>query len=500
MAQLTGNFQGTAAADTFSGSIANNEQTVENGVATGIAIKQVIIDTFAGVDTIFADTKFAATPFLAANAIGMTNADISTGGGADKVAITSNGNSFKATTSTGLQNSLIETDADSDTITISSTGTASFAGGSVPATSTGIRLATLSAGNGNDTLQVTSFTKSSPAEGRGQSTDTGIDQSTLLGGAGQDSITLKSEAIGSSDFGADVISTGAKGSSRIEGGTGNDRITVNALGDSGTSITRASTATVKGISEGTIVEGGAGDDVIALSASANAKFGITTNTGGAAKAYGATDAFVYGRAGSDSIQISGKAESAGTSPESIAYGVLNSTVDGGSENDRIEIKALGSPAASNGTYHGAAGSSIYGGIGSDTIDISVSEATNVKASVGALSSTLDAGADADTVKIRGLKFDLQDSLIMGGDGNDTLDTGIGSSTVLGGGGTDLFKLDFFNADTMTIEQQGADGIKITGTLDKTGAAASWSQNIFEVESYEVAGTVYNATGVVSLLG
>lgn len=63
MAQLTGNFQGTAQADTFSGSIVGDEQTVVGDVATGIAVKQVIIDTFEGDDTISAKTSFLLSPF-----------------------------------------------------------------------------------------------------------------------------------------------------------------------------------------------------------------------------------------------------------------------------------------------------------------------------------------------------------------------------------------------------------------------------------------------------
>ncbi len=500
MAQLTGNFQGTAAADTFSGS---DTQTVVKGVATGIAVKQVIIDTFAGDDSIEAKTNFFAPPPLTATAIGMTNADINTGSGADKVNILSNSSSISANITTGLQNSFIETDADNDIISVNSALRTTTSG-----TDTGIRLATLSAGAGNDTLQVNSSAVGSVAEGRIKVTDIGIDQSTLLGDAGQDSITLKSEAIGASENGGDVVSTGAAGESSIQGGADGDSITISATANSGTSISTPGTATAKGISGGTIVEGGEGNDVIDISAKSFARVSFTANgsntTGGAAQSYGAADAFVYGGAGQDTLKFSSSAESVRNSPSTLSYGIFNSTVDGGSEADIIEIKAFGSPTTSGAvtgtTHHGAVNSTLYGGIGSDTIDISVAQAENAKASVGALNSTLDAGDDNDTVKVRGSKLDIQDSLIMGGGGDDIFDTGIGSGTVLGGSGTDLFKLDFFNADTMTIEQQGADGLKIMGTQDKTGATISWSQDIFEVESYEVAGTVYDAAGVVSLLG
>lgn len=88
---------------------------------------------------------------------------------------------------------------------------------------------------------------------------------------------------------------------------------------------------------------------------------------------------------------------------------------------------------------------------------------------------------------------------MCGDGLDTFDIGMGSGTVLGGTGSDMLKLDFFDADTMSIEQAGANGITITGTTDKSGIAANWLQQVFEVEAYEVAGTTYDAAGVVNLL-
>jgi hypothetical protein len=504
MAQLTGNFQGTAAADTFSGSIARGEQTVENGVATGIAVKQVIIDTFGGNDIITASTDFAAIPVLPTNAIGMTNADISTGVGVDTVNIVSTGRSLVQATSTGLQNALIETNEDNDAITVRASSFGGTLRGNTPyAITTGVRLATLSAGSGNDSIVIDTTAAGDTPEGRSLSANTGIDQSTLLGGDGSDSITITSKNEGFGEQGATVSSTGANGSSRIQGDAGNDNISISAITTGGRGIGQASQATATGSSSGTFVEGGDGSDTITLLGSATAGGAAATpsgNEGGIAQAYGAVDSFVFGGAGRDTISITGTSKSGINSSSAFSYGVSNTTVDGGNGDDSITIKALGSTTESGATHHGAVNSNIYGGIGSDTIDISASEANNVKASVGVLGSTLNAGEGADSIKVRGLKFDIQDSLIQGGNGNDTFDTGIGTSNVLGGSGTDLFKLDFFNADTMTIEQQGADGIKITGTLDKTGSAASWTQNVFEVESYEVAGTVYDAAGVVSLLG
>jgi len=95
MAQLTGNFEGTTGADIFAGSITPAEQTVEENAVTGAAIKQVIIDTFGGADTIEAITEVdnsgtADNPralFLPRNGVGMTNADINTGSNADTVTI-----------------------------------------------------------------------------------------------------------------------------------------------------------------------------------------------------------------------------------------------------------------------------------------------------------------------------------------------------------------------------------------------------------------------------
>ncbi|MEL6815512.1 MAG: hypothetical protein AAFP03_11950 [Cyanobacteria bacterium J06598_3] len=116
-----------------------------------------------------------------------------------------------------------------------------------------------------------------------------------------------------------------------------------------------------------------------------------------------------------------------------------------------------------------------------------------------MESTIDGGVGSDTIRVAGLKLDLQDSLILGGGGKDTFDTGIGTATILGGRGIDLLKLDFFDATTMSLQQLGNNGLEITGTQDKTGDSADWTQTIFGVESYEVAGTLYSATEVVSLL-
>jgi Ca2+-binding RTX toxin-like protein len=507
MTQLTGNFQGSAEADTFSGSINSTPpgQTVDSSGAVSVsAVKQVIIDTFAGNDTITAETRLFVLQ-QDANAVGMTNADINTGTGADNVGILSNTSvPFESSNNTALQNSFIETDADNDVITVKADGAAS------KSTNTGIRLATLSAGTGDDTIQVNSFSNGGTAEARITSSDIGIDQSTLLGGEGQDVISISSENPSQSEGGGDdTTSTGTKGSSSIQGGVGSDRITVRAKAETGPAISNPGSATAKGISDGTVLEGGEGDDIIDLSAQSSAG-GVSfippdgfNTTGGTAQSYGAIDASIFGDAGKDSIKITSSAQSTRNSPDSLSYGVFNSTIDGGNDDDLIEIKAVGSPTAkeaTNSTHHGAVGSTIYGGLGSDTIDISAVQADNVKASAGALNSTIDAGDGGDSVKLRGIKFDIQDSLILGGGGDDAFDTGMGAGTVLGGSGIDLLKLDFFDADTMSIEQQGADGLKITGTADKTDAAANWSQSIFEVESYEVAGTVYNAADVVNLLG
>jgi Ca2+-binding RTX toxin-like protein len=503
MAQLTGNFQGTAAADTFAGSITVDEQTVIDGVATGTAVKQVIIDTFDGNDTISADTRvaggFAGQTSLSANAIGMTNADISTGSGADKVNITNNGNSVATTTTTGLQNALIETDDGNDAFSIRNSGSSNVQGD--PSNGTGVRLATLNGGLGNDSMVIDSNSLSSTSEGSGTATDIGIDQSNLLGGAGIDTITISSKA--ESFEGGTISSTGSSGNSKIQGDAGSDTISISAIAQTSPPIGGSAQATAKGISNGTFLEGGGGNDVITLLGSATAPGSRATasgNEGGQAQAYGALDAFVFGNEGQDTISITGTSISGVNSTSAFSYGVSNTTVDGGSGNDKITVKATGSTRESGATHHGAVNSKVLGGSGADTIDISASDASNVAASVGALGSTVDGGIGADTIKVRGLKLDIQDSLIQGGGSDDVLDTGIGSGTILGGLGNDLLKLDFFDAATMSIEQSGENGLKISGTVDKIGAAVNWSQQIFEVEAYEIAGTTYSAAGAAALLG
>jgi hypothetical protein len=495
MTLLTGTFRGTAQADVFTGSIIGDEVTVINQIAEGIAARRLVIDALGGADKISATTSVGAVrvPVIAT---AMTGADINTGSGKDIVTAASRGStSLETTASTGLQKSFIETEADDDLISIRSD-----AANGIPAVSTGVFQSTISAGLGHDAIKINSFASSSADQGEGIAI--GIDQSTLLGDDGQDRISVFSEARGSGSQGSQAISIAAKTQSSIQSGADNDTITVSSRAIATGS--GPSTAIATGVGSGAVVDGGDGADIINISADAsNGIFIGDIIEGDVAQAYGVYFGSVLGGASHDTIKITSLARSGRNSPDSFSYGIFNSTIDGGSGNDKIELKSLGTSSlrpVTNSTHHGAVDSTIYGGIGSDTIDISVTQAENIKASVGALKSTIDAGSGQDSIKIRGLKLDLQDSLIFGGSGNDILDTGIGSGRILGGSGTDLIKLDFFNAQTMTLDQRSSNGIKITGTQDKAGGAVSWAQNIFEVESYEYAGAVYSASGIAALLG
>ena len=57
--------------------------------------------------------------------------------------------------------------------------------------------------------------------------------------------------------------------------------------------------------------------------------------------------------------------------------------------------------------------------------------------------------------------------------------GLGSGTILGGEGFDTAILDFFSFDTMTLETIEG-GLRVSGSLDKSGQTRNWTQEIFDV--------------------
>ena len=108
--------------------------------------------------------------------------------------------------------------------------------------------------------------------------------------------------------------------------------------------------------------------------------------------------------------------------------------------------------------------------------------------MGVLNSSVNGDHGNDTISISGSTFDIEDALIYGGSGNDTLDIGTGSGTVDGGSGYDVLAMDFFDAATMVFDQLDNHQFQITGTQDKQGNLASWTQTLVNIEAVQVDGT------------
>ena len=93
-------------------------------------------------------------------------------------------------------------------------------------------------------------------------------------------------------------------------------------------------------------------------------------------------------------------------------------------------------------------------------------------------------------------FDIQDTLLFGGSGNDLFDVGVGSGTIRGGAGHDTAILDFFDFETMTLETIRG-GLRISGTQNKLGQAEAWTQDILGVEQFQIGGASETAAGAVA---
>lgn len=247
--------------------------------------------------------------------------------------------------------------------------------------------------------------------------------------------------------------TGGVFQASIEGGDGNDAFTISGgrgerFGGIGHGVLQAS------------VNGGNGDDAFTITGSGGSGGG-----GGVAEGYGVSQASINGGSGNDSFTISGDAGSPSTG---AAYGVYQSSVNGGDGDDSFTITGYSRAGSPQIVGYGVAESAIYGESGNDFFAIS------------------------------GTTFDIKDVLISGGEGNDTFDTGIGQGTVDGGsGGNDLIFLNFFDAQTMSIKVLGKNDLQITGTVDGQGNSLSWTQNILNMEQFQVGSNLFTTPVAVA---
>jgi Ca2+-binding RTX toxin-like protein len=194
----------------------------------------------------------------------------------------------------------------------------------------------------------------------------------------------------------------------------------------------------------------------------------------------------------DALFVSATSSASSNANSYGMYGSKNTNT--GQGDDRLIISATAS-SQGTATAYGLYESDLFSGEGNDQIVItSTSTSASGSGGVGAFKSRIVAGAGNDSIQVAAkerAEFDIKDSIIFGEDGDDTIDVGIGSGKLIGGAGNDLAILNYFSADTMDIALING-LIRVSGTQTKSGTQQAWTQDIFQVERFQVGDTVYSA--------
>lgn len=511
MSQLTGNQVGTSLADVFAGtadislstnalgagilnalvslldgddsieSIVSVQSTALGGIAEAFGALFTAIDMGNGNDALAFEVISDADE---ATAYGIAHSSL-TGGQGDNTFVLSaisnqNGNGYGAFQSTllggdGKDNILIDTEVVRDDL--------------FPETKFGVALSTVDGGNGDDTIFI------------GGS----VDQSKVAGGEGSDVVKISTFAITSINK-TPVVSGNGLTKSVVDGGEGNDEIAIDGAvsqaavnGGSGEDqilITHSGLA-VNAISPTVFqstIDGGEDDDAIEVYSDFSEAISEASVFGGSGNDFiflegiiAVSKGTVDGGEGNDDINILGQLRTpfaGGIGEPSI--GLEQAAVFGGQGDDAIAISAT----SITGTGIGLSMASAYGGEGNDTFTVTGTNLAD-NSGIGVRESALYGEGGDDTFAITGTTVELQDALIYGGSGNDTFDTGIGNGKVDGGAGDqDRVLLDFFDAATMTIVELANNGLLITGTQDNQGNLVDWSQEIVNMEQFQISSDIF----------
>ncbi len=481
-------------ADTIQGSV-SLVPAVTGLTLSATGLSQSVVGAGAGDDTVlgtgvgsgFFEGFNIRGPRYSGTGIGygLFNGSISGGSGQDTLNFSGTGKNGRTLVGVGISSSRVDGGSGADSITLTGLASGSSDNG-VSGTATGVTQSTVSGGAQQDVIAITATAGVSGFSGNSPAVVKGVEQSSISGDGDDDRIAIAATGRGTSSTVSAILK------SQVKGGDGNDTLSLTSL--SNESITRNfSTTTLvssAAADDNSLVHGGAGNDVIVLSAEAS---GANSNT------YGASDSQVKGGEGADTITLTAKSSSFGTA---TIFGAFNAQVDGGAGNDVIELSV--STNSQRAIAAGANQSTIKGGSGDDSIVFKLSGITRSSVgSAGILNSKVygDAGNDAIRVEAAApfADFDMVDSLIFGGDGDDTFDVGIGKGTIQGDAGNDTAILNYFNAETMDVVAI-AGGIQISGSQTKSGTAGEWSQNILGTERFQVAETVYTAADLVAAFG
>ena len=421
-----------------------------------------------------------------------------------------------------MSNSLIDAGEGNDRIYLKGDGTSQ--GENATGTGYGVSNGSILGGGNNDIISISGNGKgtnnySSKESGVGY----GISHAFVDGGTGEDTISIAGSGIGTGFFG---VGTGyGINSGSVVGGTDKDSISISGIG---TGNGREAKGTGYGMIYASI-EGGSGEDTIALTGT-----GTADGRGAESFGYGLSDGSVKGGDDKDTISITGIAISNGQlAANSRAYGLFKAKVEGGSGGDTISITGTASRntdvAQSDVIGYGMSQASIEGGSGGDTISItgtgtggrgfgaywapvsggSEDDIITIKGEgtvlgIGVFQSSITGDDGKDEITTVGTNFGIQDALIDGGAGDDTLNVGRGRGTVNGGGNDDLgdtLVIDYFSHGEKPADIKvslGTSGsILISGQFDNVGNASSWSQTILNVEQFQVGSSLYSASSFIN---
>jgi hypothetical protein len=515
MPQLTGTQTGTGQSDLFTGEVQIVDLTANT---TNAGISGATIEGLGGVDTIkgtaflrsgssgaavtsqgiynskITDAGIDDDVFIGAgNSEGFNNqgtatsygtygGSINAGAGDDSFNFSGTAKAAQTMTGFGAAFSNINGGSSNDKMLFSGAAIGGTANGSFSTKALGILGSEVSGGGEKDTIEASAIAQTVS----GNAVSFGAETSVISGN--EDSDTIK---ITASSQGSEARSTGTTTGVTLNGGTGADSISVSATSNGNRSAGGLAIAT--GMDNASTITGGDGADIVNVRAEAN--FGGTS--GGRGITYGLNrQSAVQTGADNDAVFVS--ATSTGSN-SATAYGMYNSkSTDTGLGDDRVVVSATATApgrAAAYGLYQ----SDLYSAEGNDRISVTSTTKGSSGGGVGAFQSRILAGAGNDSIQVvanERAEFDISDSLIFGEDGDDKIDVGIGSGQLNGGAGNDVAVLNYFNADTMDI--MSVDGsIRISGTQNKSGAQQAWSQDIFQVESFQVGDMTYSADTLAS---
>lgn len=372
----------------------------------------------------------------------------------------------------GIQSAGIVTGIDHDTITVWSQSTGSVG------LSYGGRQAFIFTDAGDDIVTLSANTLGTTA-----AQAWGLAQASIISGLGGDSLTLSGSATAINPAGSATTTGYGAQNAFINSGSDIDQIALTGTASLDTSTGGSSTG--YGLYLGS-VNSGDGNDLMAMSGIAVSlgQFGQTTVLGA-----GLANGYLTSEAGNDQIFVTGSASRDGAGTAS-GYGLMAATIETGSGSDLLAISGTGTDIGV-----GAWQATINTGDDDDSFYL-VGESAGY--GVGLWETTVDTGSGNDVIMISGSNLSLNQSYVLAGAGDDWLDVGYGSGGVDGGEGYDVLIFDFFDASSMLLTPLDNGGLRLDGSLDAAGNQTTWSQDIYNVEAYQLDGQLLSEAQVIDL--